>query len=369
MHALVKRFPLLDHVYANSEASIDGHFWTSASAVSDYVVKNWHQNYAGRQRPYDFGVYAVSWPPKGFLFDQAEKQGISWANYGEAIAGDVPLPDKDRDPSETAEVAAKFAKSDLGPPSQGCYPNDASIGTNPLTGGVAETYDSSVPAGAKPGAESRFDCFRLKLTAQLATNSVPAFNYLVLPSDHTVGTTPGGRTPRAMIAENDYALGQMVDLISHSPIWSSSLILVLEDDSQDGADHVDAHRIPALAISPYAKRGAVVHTRYDFPSFIRTLELVVGMTPLNLFDALGVPLYDAFSSTPSNIQPYSAIPPKVNLTERNSASSPAAAQSQGLNLVIPDQVPQDELDSILWQSVHGAGSLPPPPGPNAEPDQ
>jgi YVTN family beta-propeller protein len=368
MHALVRRFPLLDHVYANSEASIDGHFWTSASAVSDYVVKNWHQNYAGRQRPYDFGVYAVSWPPKGFLFDQAQKQGISWANYGEAIAGDVPLPDKDRNAAETARVAAKFAKSDLGPPSQGCYPNDASIGTNPLTGDLAETYDSSPPVGAKPGAESRFDCFKLKFTAQLATSSVPAFNYLVLPSDHTVGTKPGGRTPRAMIAENDYALGQFVDLISHSPIWSSSLILVLEDDSQDGADHVDAHRIPALAISPFAKRGAVVHTRYDFPSFIRTLELVVGMKPLNLFDALGVPLYDAFGSSPSNIEPYTAIPPKVDLAERNGANAPAAAQSQGLNLTIPDQVPQNVLDSILWKSVHGAKAVPPPPGPNADPE-
>jgi phospholipase C len=172
-----------------------------------------------------------------------------------------------------------------------------------------------------------------------------------------------------MIAENDYGLGQIVDLISHSSIWSSSLILVLEDDSQDGADHVDAHRIPALAISPYARRGAVVHTRYDFPSFIRTLELVVGMKPLNMFDALGVPLYDAFGTSPANIEHYTAISPKVNLAERNGANSPAATQSQGLNLTIPDQVPQDVLDSILWKSVHGAKAVPPPPGPNAEPDE
>jgi hypothetical protein len=103
-HALAKRFPLLDHVYANSEASIDGHFWTAAGSVSDYVVKNWHQNYAGRGRPYDFGVYAVTWPSQGFLFDQAEKQGISYFNYGEAIAGTVPFPDKDRNDAETQQV-------------------------------------------------------------------------------------------------------------------------------------------------------------------------------------------------------------------------------------------------------------------------
>ena len=113
-----------------------------------------------------------------------------------------------------------------------------------------------------------------------------------------------------MVAENDYALGQIVDLISHSPIWDKSLIIVIEDDSQDGADHVDAHRIPAFAISCYAKRGAVVHTRYDFLSFIRTLEIAVGMKPLNLFDATAVPLYDAFESEPSNCEPYDAVPPE-----------------------------------------------------------
>src|SRR5207237_6181181 len=133
-----------------------------------------------------------------------------------------------------------------------------------------------------------------KLTAQLATSSVPAFNYMVLPSDHTVGTSPGGRTPRAMIAENDYALGQIVDLISHSSIWNSSLILVVEDDSQDGADHVDAHRIPALVISPFTKKGAVIHTRYDMVSFIRTLELPIGMKPLGLSDALSVAPHHPF---------------------------------------------------------------------------
>ena len=226
-HALARRFPLLDHVYANSEASIDGHFWTAAGSVSDYVVKNWHQNYAGRGRPYDFGVYAVTWPSQGFLFDQAEKQGISYFNYGEAVAGVVPLfPDKDRTPDDLAKVNRKFAKSDLGAPLPGhCYPNDAySGGVNLLT--QQEVYDSSLPAGVLPPAESRFDCFRTKFTAQLATGTVPAFNYMVLANDHTAGTAPGRRTPTAMIADNDHALGQVVDLISHSPIWGSSLILV-----------------------------------------------------------------------------------------------------------------------------------------------
>ncbi|HEX8105225.1 MAG TPA: alkaline phosphatase family protein, partial [Solirubrobacteraceae bacterium] len=366
-HALARRFGLLDHVFANSEASIDGHFWTSAGAVSDYVVKNWHANYGGRRRPYDFGVYAVTWPAKRFLFDQAEKQGISYFNYGEAIAGTIPLPDKDRTEQETQEVTRKLAKSDLGS-GTGCYPNDASIGNDAVlsaTGVPVEVYDSTLPAGAPPGSMSRVECFRRRFAQQVAAGSVPAFNYLVLSNDHTQGTTPGKRTPQAMIAENDLALGQLVDTISHSPVWGRSLILVIEDDSQDGADHVDAHRIPAFAISPYSRRDAVVHTRYDFLSFIRTLENVTAMKPLTLFDALAVPLYDAFDAQPANGEPYDAIVPQQNLVARNTAASPGARESARLPLGQPDRVPQRTLDSILWRAVHGAGASPPPPGPNA----
>ncbi|MFL5912274.1 MAG: alkaline phosphatase family protein [Gaiellaceae bacterium] len=361
-HALAQRFPLLDHVYANSEASIDGHFWTSAGAVSDYVTKNWHANYGGRQRPYDFGVYSITWPAKGFLFDQAEKQGISYFNYGEAIAGVVPVPDKDRTPDETAQVSKKFANSDLGP-GNGCYPNDADIGTDAIT--QQDVYDSSPPTGASPTAESRFDCFKKRFDQQVSSGNVPAFNYLVISNDHTNGTSPGARTPQAMIADNDYGLGQTVDLISHSPVWSSSLILVIEDDSQDGADHVDAHRIPALAISPFAKQGAVVHTRYDFLSFIRTLEIPIGMNPLNLYDSLATPLYDVFDSTAQNTAPYSAIVPSQSRIAVNTASAPAAALSKRYNLQTTDQIPQRTLDGILWKAVHGAHAKPPPPGPNA----
>jgi DNA-binding beta-propeller fold protein YncE len=365
-HALAKRFPLLDHVFANSEASIDGHFWTSAGAVSDYVHKAWFPNYGGRERPYDFGVYAVTWPPNGFLFDQAERQDISYFNYGEAIAGTVGIfPDKDRTNDELQRVLTKMAKSDLGP--NGCYPNDASVGKDAIlsaAGPRVEVFDTSPPLGAPPGSESRFDCFTTHFTAQLATGSVPTFNYLVLSNDHTEVLSAGARTPRAMIAENDQALGDIVDEISHSPIWKSSAIFVVEDDSQDGADHLDAHRIPAFAISPYAKGGAVISTRYDFLSFIRSMELIMGMRPLGLGDRLATPMYDAFQPQPANDAPYTAIPAKIDLLERNPSTGPGAKASAQLPQGL-DEIPQREMDALLWKSIHGWSSKPPPPGPNA----
>ena len=369
-HALVQRFPLLDHVYANSEASIDGHFWTSAAAVSDYVNKNWEQNYAARGRPYDFGVYTITWPGTGFLFDQAERQRISYFNYGEAIAGVVPLTaiDKDARLSDTLKVTGKTLHSDIGVAASvllplECYPNDSSIGTDSITG--RETFDSSLPSGAPLLAQSRFACFKQHFDLQLNTNTVPAFNYLALPSDHTNGTAPKLRTPRAMVAENDLGLGQIVSEISHSRIWSSSAIFVLEDDSQDGADHVDAHRMPAAVFSPYAKRGAIVHTRYDMLSVIRTMELILGMHPLNFADALATPMYDAFTSTPSNAEPYNALAPSYPTLERNPSTPAARDLARRYNFVLPDRIPQNVFDQILWRSVHGASSQPPPPGPNA----
>ena len=363
MHALVRRFPLLDHVYADSEASIDGHYWTAAGAVSDYVVKNWPQNYAGRGRPYDFGAYEVSKPPNDYLFHRALHEGVSFYNYGEALAGLSPFPDKDRTPEATAENAqvADISRSDVQIVG-GCYDSDIAIFSSFATG--SDVYDSSLPPGASPGSHSRFDCFRSRFQSQVATNSVPAFNYLSLPLDHTQGVRPGARTPDADIADNDWALGQIVDLISHSPIWNSSLILVAEDDSQDGADHVDAHRIPALVISPYTHSGAVVHDRYDQLSFLRTLEIIAGLRPLHLAEALAVPLYNAMTPTPGNGAPYDAIVPSVNLTGTNPATSANVRASAGLPLNALDQVPQRRLDGILWRYRHGAAAKPPPPGPN-----
>jgi DNA-binding beta-propeller fold protein YncE len=370
LHAMATRFPLLDHVFANSEASIQGHFWTAAASVPDYVDRNWVQEYAGRGRPNDFGVYAVTFPGNGFLFNQAERQHISYYNYGEAIAGDEPtLDDRDRSPALQAEEQAVAANSDLGPAFGGTYPNDLSIGSigqAPTDGEIFNSYLSTLPGAAPAGSLSCMDSFRARFEDQLATGTVPTFNYLTMTGDHTRGTQTGYPTPRAMVADCDLALGQLVDLISHSSIWSSSVIFVVEDDSQDGADHVNAHRIPVAVISPYAKQGTIIHRRYDLLSVVRSMELIMGMKALSLNDALATPMYDAFTTEPLNTAPVDVIPVKVDLLERNTAAAPWAATSNRLALDKLDSVPQWRIDAILWKSVYGADSTPPPPGPDAE---
>ncbi|MEI7743804.1 MAG: alkaline phosphatase family protein, partial [Chloroflexota bacterium] len=366
IHSLVTRFPLLDNVLANSEASIEGHYWTAAGIVPDYVNRNWVQEYAGRMRPNDFGMYAVAWPGNGFLFDQAERQGISYFNYGEAFDGGSPsVADANRSPEALAELEKVNAKSDLGPDLTpgGCYASDATIGQ---TIGKLQLFDSSLPAGAAKGSISHVDCFRARFADQLAAGSVPALNYLALTSDHTRGTEPGFPVPSAMMADSDTAIGELIDTISHSAIWSSSAIFVVEDDSQDGADHVDAHRIPVMVVSPYAKTGTVISTQYDLLSFVRSVELIIGMKPLSLNDALAVPLYDAFASTPVNAAPVDGIPAGVDLLEFNTLASPWAAESAALGLGETDTVSQVMLDAIIWRSVYGEDAVPPPPGPNAE---
>ena len=365
IHSLVARFPLLDNTYANSEASVQGHYLTAAAGVPDYVTRNWVHQYAGRGRPNDFGTFAVSWPGNGFLFNQAEKQSISYFNYGEAfMGGNTAVEDRDRTPEIATKVAAVQAHSDLGPPFGGCYPSDMSIGTA-QNSESSEIFDSALPPGAPAGSFSHTDCFRQRFAEQLAAGTVPTLSYLSLTSDHTRGTQPGFPTPAAMVADSDQAIGQILDTISHSAIWASTAVFIVEDDSQDGADHVSAHRIPVAVVSPYAKLGVVLHNRYDLLSVVRTVEMLTGLEPLGLGDALAVPMYDAFASTPVNQAAIDAIPTGGNLLERNTAASPDAQWSLSINLDQPDSVSQATLDQIIWHSVKGGTSVAPPPGPGA----
>ncbi len=365
-HQLASMFPLLDHFYADSEVSVDGHLITSGSYAIDFVQKALHANYANRGRVLNAGQDPLTFPPNAFLFDQAVRQNVPFVNDGELNGGVLPSGNDGRPtyPGAVAHTAWNY------PFFFGC--DDG--GTLPVTSfdhAAACSTDAGVigPGGAAGISYSRFDFFQAQLQAELATGTVPALTYMTLPNDHTNGVTPGYPTPKAMIADNDLGLGQVVDLISHSPIWSTSAIFVVEDDSQDGGDHVDAHRMPAFVISPWAKHGAVVHTRYDQLSALRTVEMIVGLHPLSLYDGLAEPMYDAFVSRDAipDLSPYTAVTPTQSRLEVNPpiAASGMTALDAALPYQRTDLVPQRLFDAALWRSVFGPNAKPPPPGPNA----
>jgi YVTN family beta-propeller protein len=363
-HALTRTFPLLDHVYANSEVSVDGHLITAGSIANDYTQKGTAQNYADRGKSFDFGVFPITFGPNAFVLDQAVRQKVSFRNYGEGAAGTLPVASEGR-PTYDGVVAG----------TDNAYPGNLQIGClrpQPGTQLAACTQDSGSTgtAGSVTATTSRYNQFAPQFTQQVASGTVPAFNYVLLPNDHTNGTAPNAYSPQALIADNDLALGQIVDLISHSSIWASSAIFVVEDDTQDGADHVDAHRMPALVISPYAKRGVAVHDRFDQYSFLRTAELLAGLDPLSINDALATPLYAAFNATPDvDGTRFTAIRPEQSLTEVNPAAAPMSALSRALPFEQMDLVPQVLMDRVLWASVHGTGSRAPRSGPNASPEE
>jgi YVTN family beta-propeller protein len=370
LHALARRFGLLDHVYANSEVSIDGHIITSGGYATDYNQKSTAQNYSSRGRAFDFGLFNVALPPNFSVFDQAERQGVPYRFYGEASAGTFAGNAGRQNESGSRPTGdAVQTKQDA------TYPNQSVYG---CVSGAACFYDSGrqgstntvPPLGFNP-ATSRFEVFKANFALQVATDSLPRFNYLTVPNDHTNGASSGSNTPSALVADNDLAVGQLVDLISHSPIWGQSAIFVIEDDSQAGADSVDAHRMPGLVVSPWAK-GGLTTTRYDQYSFLRTAMSIAGLKPLSLNDALATPLYDVFANgdTPPNPAPYDAVQPQQSIGQRNGApATPVAGSIARLSDALPyerqDVVPQTITDRILWQSVYGSTRPTPGPGPNA----
>jgi YVTN family beta-propeller protein len=365
-HALARAFPLLDDVFANSEESTTGHKITAGGYANDYTQRYINTR---RGRKGNSDIFPIGNPPNAFVFDQAVRQNVPFRVYGELGAGNQPFGDDGR-----PTFQGVLANTDPAYPSQvqgTCRP----FGQVPnLPNPVRCTADSGSlgNTAGPPNMQSRINTFQSQFQQQVAAGTVPRFNYMILFNDHTDGTTPGTYTPKANVADNDLGLGQLVQLVSQSSIWAQSAIFVVEDDSQDGIDSVDAHRIPAFVISPWAKRaGTVVSTRYDHYSFLRTAEMIAGLSPLSLNDALATPLYDAFIS--GSEQPdvdgtrYTAIQPEQSMTETNSSSAAAAALSRALPFDKVDAVPQRLSDKIIWESVFGAGSSPPPAGPNRSP--
>jgi YVTN family beta-propeller protein len=361
-HALARRFPLIDHYYMDSEVSVDGHLITTGGIATDYAQKATAANYSGRRGTYDFGIYPISFPPKFFVFDQAAAQGISFKDYGEE-AGASPFGAATNRPQFSAVQAGIDS----------AYPNNLFIGCQNAGTEASCTQDSGYPpvttTGKKIAGQSRVNEWLPHFNEEVAKGTVPTFTYMILPNDHTDGTTPKDYTPQAMVADNDLALGQIVDAISHSSIWPSTAIFVQEDDSQDGFDHIDSHRSPALIISPWARHGAVIHARHDQYSMLRTAELIAGIDPLSLNDALATPFYDAFISggEKPDDSPYSVIAPAQDIGAVNPEHAAAASLSARLPWSKIDSIPEEIQDKVLWWSEHGVGNAAPPPGPNASP--
>jgi hypothetical protein len=268
----------------------------------------------------------IAAPPQGYLWDFAKRAGVSVRSYGEFGTWDGP----------GTEVKATVPGLDgLIHPS---YP----------------PWDLSIPDAA------RVDVWLDELRTFEQNGNLPRLSIIRLGNDHTSGTSPGAWTPRAMIAENDVALGRVVDAISHSRFWPESAIFVLEDDAQNGPDHVDAHRSILLAVSPFSRRGIVDSTLYTTSGVLRTMELILGISPMSQYDAAATPMYNAFQTTPV-ATPFTGLPARVPLDERNDWSSPGAAASLRMNLKEADLAPDLELNQIIWKSVRGADSVMPPP--------
>ncbi len=393
-HAIVRRWPLLTQFMANSEQSEEGHVFTTGGYLTDYLQRNSHWEPSGRGRPYDTGLYPVAYPPKYFIFDQLLAAGIPFRNYGERSGGMNPEPSSQGANRTTTQFAQVQASTMAAYPINGlsaCMQTAAPVDPAPLFAGCF--YDSSARnqsrlTGANvapPGAISRFQIFETEFTAMNALGTWPRFAYLIQFNDHGQGNTPNNTTEPAQAADNDLALGQLVDLVSHSPIWSQSAIFVMEDDSQDGGDHVDSHRMPAYVISPWVKQGTsaasapIISRRYDQLSMLRTIQLILGVPPPSLLHALAVPMYDVFIAPTQalNLATYTAILPERSLVEQNGKTETTKRfernapelyrLSQQLPWHLTDRVPQQIADRIHFANVWGDDRHYPGPGPNASP--
>ena len=333
-HALAREFVLFDSFYVDAEVSNDGHAYSMAAYATDAVEKLWPTLYGQRGGLYlseggheirnNYGNLAA--PADGYLWDFATRAGVSVRSYGEFASW------RTKGGEITATVPGLVGKVH---PS---YP----------------PYDLSIPDN------KRIDVWLEEFRRFEKEGGLPRLNIVRLGNDHTAGTSPGQPTPRAFVAENDLALGRLVEAISKSRYWPESAIFVLEDDAQNGPDHVDAHRSVLLVASPWAKRGSVDSTLYSTSSVLRTIELVLGLPPMSQYDAAATPAFAAFATKPDPA-PYTARPARVPLDEKNRPDAPGAQASLEMNLIEADLAPERALNEIVWKSVRGKDSVMPAP--------
>lgn len=328
-HALASEFVLLDNFYVDGEVSADGHEWTMGAYASDFVEKIWPLGYRGDRRvPYPAeGAFDIAKGAGGYLWDRARAKNVSYRSYGEFIQNA-------ESPDQPATTRVETLKGHFDP--------------------KFRSYDLKYPDVKRAGR------FLEELAEFEAKGEMPSLIVMRLPNDHTAGTSPGSPTVQAYVADNDLALGMVVDGLSRSKFWPTLAIFVVEDDAQNGSDHVDAHRTVALAISPYIKRGSVDSTMYSTSSMLRTMELILGLDPMSQFDAAARPMDNAFTNTP-DLTPYTKRPARIDLNAKNQATAWGAERSLKLNLAKEDQADDLIFNEIIWKAVKGADSIMPPP--------
>jgi YVTN family beta-propeller protein len=317
-HKLVRDYVLLDNFYVDAEVSADGHNWSMGAYANDYVEKNWPANYGGKG-----GTHGTSATLKignnkdGFIWDFCAKNNVSYRSYGEFVADDFGV----RPRLESLKGhAAVFSPWGLG---------------------VKDTV--------------RYRQWEKDFDSLIAIQAVPKFNTIRMGNDHTEGMRAGSPTPYAHVADNDLAVGLLIDHLSKSNIWKESVVFILEDDAQNGPDHVDAHRSPAYVVGPYVKRNFVDHTMYTTSGMLRTMELILGLPPMTQYDAAATPMWRSFTSKP-DLTVFNHLPANINLSERNpksNAGSAMAMLSQKYDWSKEDRVPDLVMNEILWQGIKG----------------
>jgi YVTN family beta-propeller protein len=329
-HAIADRFGMFDRFFVNAEVSPDGHNWSTAAYATDYLEKTVPSNYSGRGRSYDYeGTNRgripdddVAEPASGYLWNLAEKKGITYRNYGEYV---VPSGRPNDDLPAGYRGNKPFLRTHTNP----AYPG----------------FDLEIRD------QHRVDVWLAEFQQYVASGQLPALETIRLPNDHTSGARAGAPSPRAAFADNDLALGRIVEAVSKSPFWKNTVIFVLEDDAQNGADHVDAHRSPLLVISAY-NRGGAFHRFANTTDVLRTIEEILGLQSMSQFDYFGRPLREIWADSP-DMTPYAALTPAVSLDEVNPSGTRGARESARLDLRIEDAADETLFNEILWRAIKG----------------
>jgi DNA-binding beta-propeller fold protein YncE len=324
-HALAERFGLFDRFFVNAEVSSQGHVWSTASYVTDYGEKTIPSNYSSRRTGNDRGD--VDEPALGYLWNAALKKGLTLRNYGEF---GEPIPNKDK----TAPVRYRATKEALDRYTNRDYPS----------------FDMKITD------QVRADVWLKDFQEFVRQGNMPALQIMHLPSDHTSGGRAGEMTPKAHMADNDHALGRIVEAVSNSPYWKDTVFFILEDDSQDGPDHVDSHRSVMFVLSAYNRAG-LIHRFVNTTDVMATMEEILGLDKLSQFDYYGRPLREIFADTP-DLTPYSALKSEHPITELNPPKSSTAAASLKLNLDRVDAADDETFNRILWSMFKGAQPYP-----------